>query len=414
MNDLYVDKKNRILDPTRRDLEPQVGDRTFIPGTIRQVDEQNRRVTAVVSTSDLDRFSEIIEPEAFRKRLDAFKKNPVMLASHKHDTATGRPAVIGSWVQLEVTGDGLRGTCEFAEGTEAAEEHWRLYRDRHMRAFSVGFLVHEWQMREFEDPKTGKTYRARVFTDVELMEISAVAVPANREAVARHLGQHLGGTHQRGVRLGERVEARRNELELTQQEVAADLPITASTYGGIERGEIIRPPDNVLEAIAEVLDLDFEELQRLADQDQQDQGESEESALDDEAVREIGGGDGDGDGDGKALSTRRIKKEAVRALRPVVRQEIRRALDTTNDTSELQRVIDITAEATAQQFMQFLSHPGGHSSRAGGAPSEFDPVRDAGEDFDEAELLDDELDDDVWEDEDEAGRSALERIRESV
>jgi hypothetical protein len=44
LHDLYVDAKNRILDPTRRDLEPQVGDRTFIPGTIRQFDEENRRV----------------------------------------------------------------------------------------------------------------------------------------------------------------------------------------------------------------------------------------------------------------------------------------------------------------------------------------------------------------------------------
>jgi hypothetical protein len=210
-----------------------------------------------------------------------------------------------------------------------------------MRAFSVGFLVHGWELRRFEDEETGEPYKARVFTDVELIEISAVAVPANREAVAKRFGDG-------------------------EKDIAGDDDET----------------------------LNVRALDEMADAE---------------------GSDGGGE-----LSTRRIKKEAVRALRPVVRQEIRRALNIENDTSELQRVIDITAEVTARQcFEQITRLIDGQNSRAGGAPPDFNPERDAGEDFDP---LSDGLDqsdeagldepEDEWEGDDpDAGKKALERIR---
>jgi hypothetical protein len=48
---------------------------------------------------------------------------------------------------------------------------------------SVGFITHAFEMREMEFD--GSTQRVRVFTDVELIEISAVAIPANRESLIR-------------------------------------------------------------------------------------------------------------------------------------------------------------------------------------------------------------------------------------
>ncbi|MBN2270006.1 MAG: HK97 family phage prohead protease, partial [Sedimentisphaerales bacterium] len=50
----------------------------------------------------------------------------------------------------------------------------------HMKAVSVGFLPLEWEDK-FEDDGS----RVRTYTRVELLEISCVAVPSNRDALVR-------------------------------------------------------------------------------------------------------------------------------------------------------------------------------------------------------------------------------------
>lgn len=191
----YIDQDSRILDPSRRELEPADGDMAYASAAIKAVDTDSRTVTGLVSTSNIDRFEEIIEPSAFEPWLETFMSNPVFLAGHQHvgfDAA--EPTVIGHWQELRRTDEGVVGTAKFAE-TPLAERYWTLYRDGHLKAFSVGGLVHEWEMREFElEPGVNK--KLRVITNMELIEISAVAVPANRQALVRAasaLAARIGG-----------------------------------------------------------------------------------------------------------------------------------------------------------------------------------------------------------------------------
>lgn len=72
---------------------------------------------------------------------------------------------------------------------------------------------------------------------------------------------------QLGESLGRMLRQRREAQGKTREQVAARLPIEASTVGQIETGEIIRPPDNVLQGFARVLGMSFEKLQRQADRD---------------------------------------------------------------------------------------------------------------------------------------------------
>lgn len=188
----YLDGQTKLLDPRSRDLAPSDGDVSCVEMCVRKIDTDARTVEAIVSTADVDRYQEIVEPKAFKKWLKHFQANPVMLAAHDHSAwSTGDPTTIGRWKDIQVTDKGLLATCEFMPDDELAEKYWRRYRDGYMNAFSVGFIAHAWEMREF-DIAPGVTKRLRVFTEVELLEISAVAVPANRQALARAAG--FGGS----------------------------------------------------------------------------------------------------------------------------------------------------------------------------------------------------------------------------
>jgi len=147
---------------------------------VKAVNDAERTLDAIASTSDLDRDKDIILPSAFAETLGSFKTNPVILACHQHRLQTGSSPVIGSAIPESIKIDDARlfFTMRFAT-TALGEEYWQLYRDRHMRAFSVGFIPIEWK-----DEKDEHLGYIRTYTKIELLEISAVPVPSNRAALA--------------------------------------------------------------------------------------------------------------------------------------------------------------------------------------------------------------------------------------
>jgi len=151
---------------------------------VKSINETERTLDAVASTSALDRDNDIILPSAFAETIEAFKANPVILATHQHRLSTGSSPVIGSAVpESIVIGDKIvTFTMRFA-GTPLGDEYWQLYRDKHMRAFSIGFIP-----LEHEDQKDEHLGYVRTYTKIELLEISAVPVPSNRQALVRAKG----------------------------------------------------------------------------------------------------------------------------------------------------------------------------------------------------------------------------------
>ncbi len=144
---------------------------------------QAGELEAVASTGALDRDSEIIEPQAWAASLETYRTNAVILATHLHRTSDARSPVIGSASWIEIRGGALEFRMKFAS-TPLGQEYATLYREGHMKAFSVGFLPQNGEWRETKgDGKAAK--RVWVHTQVELLEISAVPVPANPEALAR-------------------------------------------------------------------------------------------------------------------------------------------------------------------------------------------------------------------------------------
>jgi len=143
-------------------------EKTFVVET-RAFDDETRTFEAVASTEAPDRWGDVVKQDGWE--LDNFKKNPVLLWMHKYDEPP-----IGKVVDIRVEGGKLVFKAQFAdEGTHPlADTAYQLYKQGILRAFSVGFIPKEFDHNEHG----GYTYRRQ-----ELLEISAVTVPANQEAL---------------------------------------------------------------------------------------------------------------------------------------------------------------------------------------------------------------------------------------
>ncbi len=130
-----------------------------------------------VSTASMDRDSEIIEPTAFKKTIPKFMKHPVLVASHDYRDLTNQ---IGEWSKLRISedGKGIEGKPKYyvGMGNEQADWAYKLAQ-KGVAAFSIGFIPKEW-----EDGDGQKSPR-RTYKEIELLEISQVIIPSNREAI---------------------------------------------------------------------------------------------------------------------------------------------------------------------------------------------------------------------------------------
>lgn len=142
------------------------------------IDEKNRKIRFLASTPSIDRDGERVLPEAFEAHLPNFMINPVFLAGHQHRLSDGSPSVIGRVVKIWTDKVGLWIIVQFAK-TGLAEEYWQLYSTGFMKAVSIGFIPKKWR----DIIENGQ--RIREHTEIELIEISAVAVPANADALVR-------------------------------------------------------------------------------------------------------------------------------------------------------------------------------------------------------------------------------------
>jgi hypothetical protein len=82
------------------------------------------------------------------------------------------------------TAEGILSKMQFAK-TQMAEEIFQLYKEGFMRAFSVGFIPKEWTDGD------GEKVPRRTYTKWELLEYSAVPVPANPDALALAISKGL-------------------------------------------------------------------------------------------------------------------------------------------------------------------------------------------------------------------------------
>jgi len=127
-------------------------------------DIETRKFHAVFSSEALDRHGEIVE-QSFD--LKAFKKNPVLLDSHNYNSIEH---IIGRIAPIGVRQEMLQGDIEFALDNPKGLLAFNLADKGFLNTTSIGFIP-----KEFDDKGN--------VTHSELLEISAVSVPANPEAL---------------------------------------------------------------------------------------------------------------------------------------------------------------------------------------------------------------------------------------
>lgn len=126
------------------------------------------------SDETLDRYDEVIAADGWL--LDPYRKNPVIQNAHQYGDIL---FTIGRAEKTAVENGGLMQVWRFAAKENPMAKIARdLYRGRFLNASSVGFIPREWINGDKQS-----TYR-RKYTKSELLEVSAVGIPANPSALA--------------------------------------------------------------------------------------------------------------------------------------------------------------------------------------------------------------------------------------
>ena len=136
---------------------------------------EDRPLTVVASDESEDRLGDVVRASGWDLR--AYRRNPVFLWAHDY---TRTPIGRSSWVAVEDRR--LTATLEFAP-TAFAREVETLYRQRFLRAVSVGFRARAFAFRKGKDGAA----QGIEYQEQELLELSAVPVPANPHALAKAL-----------------------------------------------------------------------------------------------------------------------------------------------------------------------------------------------------------------------------------
>jgi len=128
-----------------------------------------------VSSGKTDRDGEIVEPQAFKKTLKEFMKHPVLVASHDYRDLTNQ---IGEWTKLKITDEGIEGKPKYYVNAGNEQADWAYYLASNGKAaYSIGFMPKVW------DDGDGVKEPRRTYKEIELLEISQVIIPSNRDAI---------------------------------------------------------------------------------------------------------------------------------------------------------------------------------------------------------------------------------------
>lgn len=133
-------------------------------------DSETRTYTFRASSAAVDRQNEVIDQAGWD--LASYRDNPVILDSHKYGSIDD---ILGKAVRVEPMPEGLEVDVQFAD-TERGRMAQRMVEDGFLRTVSVGFR----SMARRPGQRSGEPM---THTRMELLEVSMVAIPANREAV---------------------------------------------------------------------------------------------------------------------------------------------------------------------------------------------------------------------------------------
>ena len=139
---------------------------SFIKNTATDGKSASITIEGYASTEDVDRQGDIVPASVWKKGIQNYLKNPVILAYHDHSEPVGR------MVEHKVDSKGLWIKARISS---AATEVFNLVKDGVLTAFSIGFRIIDAEYDSAEE--------LFVVKELELHEISVVSVPANQNTL---------------------------------------------------------------------------------------------------------------------------------------------------------------------------------------------------------------------------------------
>jgi hypothetical protein len=138
----------------------------------------------IASTGTLDRYHEVIEPAGWK--LESYRRNPVFQNAHNYgDVLFTLGKALLTEVRVVSGGQALCQRIQFAtEVNPVARIAYGLYKGGFLNAVSVGFIPLRWEEPNGTQGASGTECPRRRYVEQELLEVSAVAIPANPEALA--------------------------------------------------------------------------------------------------------------------------------------------------------------------------------------------------------------------------------------
>lgn len=152
-------------------------------------EKKSLKIKGFASTKNTDRYGDVVEPFAFAKSIELFMTNPVMLLQHNKD----KP--IGKFTKLAMTIEGLEVEGEVLHNDDGVIDK---IKSGVLQAFSIGYIPKKWEIRNpegilvanEEGMQNGFSWEAkwnkdntRTITELELLEISIVSIPANAHSL---------------------------------------------------------------------------------------------------------------------------------------------------------------------------------------------------------------------------------------
>lgn len=188
---------------------------------IKSIDTEKKTLEAIFSTQGVDRHGDTVMQDGWD--LKNFKKNPVILNSHNYGDAAD---VIGKASNVRVENKKLIGTIKFAvDQNPKAKVIFELFAGGFLKAFSVGFMI-----KKFKENKDGTTDWYTI-EESELLEVSAVSVPANAQALAKSKGIDIDILN---LKDNENIKKEVDEIPQDNKVPEADEEITPENGNGSE------------------------------------------------------------------------------------------------------------------------------------------------------------------------------------
>ncbi len=134
----------------------------------------------ISSDESLDRYDEIISASGWK--LANYQRNPVFQNAHKYGDII---FTLGKALVTEIHAGKLFQRIEFATDVNPmAKIAYGLYKGKFLNAVSVGFIPIKWENGTPPSGGSPGTPFRRKYLEQELLEVSAVSIPANPNALA--------------------------------------------------------------------------------------------------------------------------------------------------------------------------------------------------------------------------------------